>query len=790
MPARRKLPLTCCLAASLCFGGWASADDPPQRVAELLAARCLDCHQGAEAAAGLDLTATPQDLDAPGALDLWVRIWDRVQAGEMPPQDAEPLTAAESSDFLADAKHWLLQDQRERYAALGRVRGRRLTNLQLERSLQALLGVDIPLANQLPEETSIAGFTTIAEGQSISHFQLERFLAVVDQALEDAFTRAAEPEATWKRRFAAAELCRKRPISRTREPELIDGAAVTWSSRLVFYGRLPATTVRESGWYRVTVQASAVKSPVDHGVWCTVRTGRCVSSAPLFSWVGAFEATEKPRQWTFETWIPRGHMLEIRPGDMTLKAARFRGGQVGTGEGDPQNAPGVAIDWLAMERVRQGPDNAAVRSLLLGDLTREQCDQLNPEEARQRAADLMRRFARRAFRRPVSDEVLAPYLDLVDRALGGGAGLAEALQGGYRALLVSPRFLYLQETPGRLDDHALAARLSYFLWNEPPDDLLGELADRGRLRHSHVLDSQVERMLNDDRGRRFVSDLAAEWLDLKLIDFTEPDRRLYPQFDPIVQHSMLDETHAFLQYLLENDLGVGRLIDSDFTFLNSRLARFYGVASPVKGDALRKVELVADDQRGGVLTQGAVLKVTANGTTTSPVIRGVWVSERLLGQPIPPPPRGVPAVEPDIRGATSIREILAKHRSSDTCNACHVKIDPPGFALENYDPSGRWRTHYGPARKKPGAAVVDASYETPAGDRFENIAEFRALILRDQEQLARNFAEKLLAYGTGAVVGFADRAVVDQVVQATRPQDYGLRSLLKAVVFSETFRSK
>lgn len=260
-------------------------------------------------------------------------------------------------------------------------------------------------------------------------------------------------------------------------------------------------------------------------------------------------------------------------------------------------------------------------------------------------------------------------------------------RAGYRALLCSPRFLYFYEQPGPLNGYAIASRLSYLLWNRMPDDELLRLAGESKLREQDVIRGEVDRMLKDPRGRRFVEDFAAQWLDLSQIDFTEPDRKLYPGFDLVVQQSMLDETHAFVEKMLRDDLSVGNLLDSDFTFLNSRLARFYGIDG-VAGDKLRPVKLEPDDHRGGLLTQGAILKITANGTTTSPVIRGVWVSERLLGVDIPPPPQNVPAIEPGIRGAKSIREMLAKHKSDASCASCHVKIDPPGFALENYDPGG------------------------------------------------------------------------------------------------------
>lgn len=767
--------------------------DVPTR--EFLATYCQDCHSGESAEAGFDVAALKGDLSNPETLLKWVRVYDRVKAGEMPPKEEYgELDPNEKGEFLKQMDGWIRGFQEREWRSEGRVRGRRLTNLQLERTLQDLLGIDIPLASLMPEESRTNGFTTVADGQSLSHFQLEQHLSVVDAALDEAIRRAVTGPDERTRNFSARELSRRRLNSRTREPEYIDETAVVWSGRLIFYGRLPATTARESGWYRFKVTASSLKSPDNHGVWCTVRYGRCVSSAPLLGWVGAFEATEKPKSWTFEAWIPKGDMLEIRPGDNTLKMARFKGGQVGTGEGGPQNVPGVAIHSIEMQRIHKGPRDEEIRARLFCDvkLTTEDGEpELVTSSPNDAAAFLMKDFAGRAFRRPVSDEDVAPYIQLVQDSLDNGTPLLEAVRGGYRALLCSPRFLYLHETPGRLDDYSLASRLSYFLWNTMPDAELLKLAGSGRLSDKAVLRSQVNRMLADERGRNFVKDFAAQWLDLSQIDFTEPDRRLYPKFDIIVQQSMLEETQAYLQTMLDENLSVGHLIDSDFTFLNSRLARFYEI-DRVKTDELRRVNLQPEDRRGGLLTQGAILKVTANGTTTSPVIRGVWVSERILGEHVPPPPTGVPAIEPDIRGATSIRDMLAKHRSQPSCASCHTKVDPAGFALENFDPAGQWRDHYGGSNRgrRSRGLKIDASYELADGRKFENVAEFQKLILTDSESLAENVAEKLLTYGTGAPVTFADRKAVEEIARQAAKSEHGFRDVLLALIEHPIFLSK
>jgi len=663
------------------------------------------------------------------------------------------------------------------------------------------LGIDIPLAKDFSDESRTGGFTTVADGQAMSHFQLEQHLHAVDLALEEAFRRAASFPDEQSKTFEPEMIARTRANSRTREPEMRKGLAIVWSSRLIFYGRIPATTAPEDGWYRFHVTASALKPPSSGGVWCTVRTGRCVASAPLLNTVGVLEATKEPKEWTFEAWLPKGEMLEIRPGDLTLKSAKFAGGQVGTGEGEPQDVPGVAFHQIVMERFHRGPSNDQIRKLLFGDIkVRDEMSKL--EKLRKKrdgetrpielvttdpakdATERMVAFACRTFRRSVQQADIASYIDDVQTQLANGKSLADSLRNGYRALLCSPRFLYLQENPGPLDDFAIASRLSYLLWQSTPDNRLLSLAFRGKLRDQKMLLSETRRMLDAPRGADFIQQFAEQWLDLRDIDFTEPDPKRYRDFDPIVQHSMVAETRKFLHRMLVENRSVKELIDSDYTYLNSRLARFYDIDG-VEGDEVQLVKLKDSDRRGGILTHGSILKITANGTTTSPVIRGVWIAERLLGEHIPPPPQNVPAIEPDIRGATSIRDMLEKHRSDDSCASCHVKMDPPGFALENYDPSGRWRDNYGEAKNK-----IDASYVLADGRKFEDVDEFRKLIVSKPEKTATCVTEKLVTYGTGAPPRFADRDEIARLVKAAKLDDYGLRTLVEQLVTSKIFLNK
>jgi hypothetical protein len=356
---------------------------------------------------------------------------------------------------------------------------------------------------------------------------------------------------------------------------------------------------------------------------------------------------------------------------------------------------------------------------------------------------------------------------------------------------------------GRTSDFVLASRLSYFLWSTMPDPELLALANRGELGRPATLRAQVERMLSSPKAAAFTRNFTGQWLKLRDIKANEPDTVLYPEFDGLLEYSMAEETVRFFDEVLRRDLSVMEFVDSDWSILNDRLATHYGVPG-VTGVGFRRVPLPKDSVRGGLLTQASVLKVTANGTTTSPVLRGVFAGENLLGIHVPPPPP-VPAVEPDLTGATTLRQQLDKHRHETICASCHSKIDPPGFALENFDPIGGWRERYRipPAgervvpekRRKDEPPIlyrqgqpVDPTGMLPTGEAFNGIREFKALLKRDPEPVARCLAEKLLTYGLGRGLGFSDRATVQAVVERTREKNYGLRSLVQEIVASDAFR--
>jgi hypothetical protein len=476
--------------------------------------------------------------------------------------------------------------------------------------------------------------------------------------------------------------------------------------------------------------------------------------------------------------------------------------------------PGLALQWIEIEGplVQTWPPVSVKK--LFGDTPLTAVEdprkkqkpsyKIAPEDPKASARQLIERFATRAFRRPLESGEADRFVKLATDELDFQRPFIDAMRVAFRAVLTSPQFLLFEEAPGKLDDYALASRLSYFLWSTMPDDELLALAAQKKLSQPNVLRAQVERLLKNEKSRAFVKNFTGQWLDLRNIDATSPDKKLYPEADELLIVSMVQETEAFFAEVLNRNLSVTIFIQSDFAMLNSRLAVHYGIEG-VNGEELRRVPLAPDSPRGGVMTQASVLKVTANGTTTSPVLRGAWVMKKILGQPPAPPPPGTGMIEPDTRGATTVREQLAKHRTSETCAGCHANIDPPGFALECFDVIGGFRERYRSQDKGDQTMVknswnrrqyiklglpVDASGELPDGRKFAGIQDFKNMLLEKPDLILASLTNKLVIYSTGAGIAYADRPAVQAIADKVKQQGGGLRTLVQEIVQSPIFQTK
>ncbi len=560
--------------------------------------------------------------------------------------------------------------------------------------------------------------------------------------------------------------------------------------------------------------------------------------------LGFFDAPSlKPTTHEFEAVLAADEYLkfdpaslwEVHPYNHKDKAAGYTG-------------PGVAIDYLEIEGPLHDEWPPPGHKRLFGDLPLVPLAKL-PADAAKPKRELPRRvktldsairhaapifatvhpaapaaeaerlltdFLPRAFRRPVKGAEVTKYAVLALQRLAEGVCFEDAMRTAYKAVLSSPDFLFLREPVGPLDDYAVAARLAFFLWNSIPDETLTKLAAEGKLRDPKTVREQALRMLSDAKAERFVNDFLDQWLDLKDFDQTTPDRTLYPEYQPYLADALRQEPKRFFAELLKNNDSATKLIDSDFLTVNQRLAEHYGLPA-VTGTQFKRVAVPKDSHRGGILTQGAILKVTANGTTTSPVKRGAWVMRRLLGLPPDPPPPEITAIEPDVRGTTTVRELLAKHRDNVSCAACHNKMDPPGFALEAFDVIGGFRaryratqgkdlpgyektfaSHLDPAGKFPTqfyhvgfrqGPAVDAAGETVAKEKFTDIDGFKLLLMKDTRQVARNLEKQLATYATGAPVSFADRPHIEGMLDRAGG-NFPLRNLIGELVTSELFLNK
>ena len=904
-------------ALILLMGQLAGAVEPAAPDDAFVIDHCTSCHDAASKKGRLDLTALAFAPNDPANLAVWIKVHDRVKAGEMPPKGEERPDAARQKAFVERLARSIASAERAALAGEGRSIRRRLNRQEYENALRDLLGVPwAQVANRLPDDGEAYLFNKSGEALDVSYLQIARFMDSADYAMRQAMARhLARPAKTTRRLHARDEPSLRNWVPRengTLPDRLSFPVLDSHAQPDVRAGRAPATSPetreREAvgrvssifsdaggyGWngWRAPVAARYKLRIAGYTIWVAgggvarwFYEGQGAAKAPVYHtllWhrpnldevypgrrdepigvyaqgggqtrpIGAVDFTPKPTVSEIDVFLLANEVVR------TDGSRLFRTRVNGTDEqyvnplATEDGMPGYAVQWIEVE----GPfdDDSAVAAgyeRLFGPLPlvpsdpsrggvslevgpsapgspglapgagprrppgpggpgrgalREALYEVESAAPREDAERLLRSFLKRAYRRPVAEEDVRLFLALFEDQFAKGAGFGRSLLSAYTAVLASPGFVFVEEKPGRLDDRALATRLALFLWNSIPDDTLRDLADRGELSKPDVLRAQAERMLDDPKARRFVEAFTDYWLDLRKIDDTAPSTTLYNDYelDDPLKLAAVEETRLFFAELLRADLPSRNIVDSDFTFLNERLAEHYGIGG-VSGVQFRKVKLPDDSLRGGVMTQASVLKVTANGTTTSPVLRGHWITERILGLETPPPPPTVEAVEPDIRGAVTIRQQLEKHRTNVSCASCHSKMDPPGFALESFDVMGGHRERYRAVSEKATtvkgfgvngqafafhhALPVDSAGALPDGRPFKDVRELKRLLVHDERPIARNLARQLTVFATGAPVRFSDREAIEAILDATEGGHYGVRSLVHAIIQSDLFRNK
>jgi hypothetical protein len=868
---------------------------------------CSSCHNDVDKEGGLDLTSLKFAPGEPGSFPTWVKVHDRVAAGEMPPKEKKRPDAADLGAFVAALDSSLAAADRAMIAREGRARQRRLNRSEYENAVRDLFAAPwLDVKSKLPEDGEANRFNKSSGALGVSFVHMKQYMAAAETAISAIMgVEFVRPPTTTRRYHAretqgltnfnptefigAAERTKFPALGTTGQPDVIrkkvpatvgesDPAtreleAVGWTASNyeafpTAWGsfRAPVTgkyRVRWSGYTLWVGGYGSARGAEFEGMDPIVRKRSSVPTWYMADYdrifpgrrdepitvyarggaggrLGSFDLTPEPAVSELDgVWLLGGQSV------VTDSSRFFRSRPVRWGRTNPlaqrDGLPAVAFRWMEVEGPLYDESSRAGYRLLFGDRPLKKVlagepgvaiEIVNPAAAgrggrggppamlptvvdvesaapMEEGERLLRGFMARAFRRPVEEPEVQRYLELFEERLKIGLGFAGAMRAAYTAILASPDFVFVDEAPGRLDDHALATRLALFLWNSAPDEALRQRADRGELQRPDVLREEAERMLGDPKSNRFVTAFLDYWLDLRKMEDSTPSETLYTEYylDDALTEAAADETRLYFDDLLRRDLPARHLVDSDFTFLNERLALHYGIPG-VDGVAMRRVALPVGSPRGGFMTQASILKVTANGTTTSPVMRGKWIMERIMGFELPPPPASVPAIEPDIRGAVTIRQQLDQHRADESCAMCHRKIDPPGFALESFDVLGGWRDRYrsnDPAGVyeslgrfgKSGAPLmyrltlpVDTAGQLADGRAFRDIGDLKGLLLQDEAQIARNLARQLLVYATGAPERFTDRARIEEILQRTRNQQYGVRSLVHELIQSDLLRSK
>jgi cytochrome c553 len=715
------------LLSSLAFG----ADPFLDKVKPTLQAHCTACHGAKSPAGGLTIASL---LATSGATTLahrekWERIADRVRSGEMPPKGAPRPSEAQ----LQTVVRWIDSSyeaiDRSRPADPGRVTARRLNRFEYTNSVRDLLGLDLNPGEDFPADPYGYGFDNIGDVLSVNSSQADQYLKAAERVAQAAIPVPGETVPATMHRYLAERIGQDRQLRMT--VDHVFPVAGFYTLRATFYQALKdGTRVR-------------MRMAVD---------GKQAAEGELRFYYQIDRGINAPR-----VRVPAGkHRVEAVIS--VLPDPPYKG--------TPPYLESVEIYGPLAEG--QAPD----RRLLT-------CTAAAGPQSADCARQILAPLARKAWRRPVSAGEMTGLLSLAAREQARTGSFEQGLRSSLMAILVSPHFLFRIERdrgPGTqpLAAHELAARLSYFLWGSLPDEELSKLADAGTL--NAAVPQQTLRMLRDPRSAAFVESFAGQWLQTRNLAVLKPDAKLFPSFTGELAAAMRTETELFFAEVLRENRSILDFIDAPFTYLNEPLAKHYGIAG-VRGEEFRRVALDGA-QRGGVLTQGSVLTVSSYPTRTSPVIRGKWILDNLLNQPPPPPPPNVPALEEKATASGgSMRQQLEKHRTHAACAACHARMDPLGFGLENYDAIGRWREE-------------DASGELPGGVRFSTPAEMKQILKADPDVFARALTEKMLTYALGRGVELRDRAAVRTIVERLRANGYRMQELIQGIVESEPFRKR
>ncbi len=787
---------------------------------------CFSCHTGDQPAAEVSLDVFSDERSLIENRDIWDRVLDMVATGYMPPSESDVQPTLEASEaFVAHIEAIFEHADRTAKPDPGRITVRRLNRVEYKNTVRDMLGVDFDPTENFPADDVGHGFDNIGDVLTMSPLLMERYF----EAAEAIATRVilVEPPPPSKRYQRGSRLDpRHDDVPDTRFRLLDPTATEAWKSGpfttgAAFFKMFP----EEEIIYRATLYIEPDDATAD-----TEAETEAAATETDDKTVAAEDDSQTPVE--IALFIQGEALEEVSPPEELARlvgvdpAADNRIKILETFEitsRDPKKnqtvkvhvtgIPNIEKAGIAMVKPVEGEPSAKLQVRTLwaeGPLDTRPDTQLEilactPDIPQiEQTREVLTRLLRRGYRRPPTETEVEELVQFVASIQVDDMKWEAAIQQAIKVILCSPKFLFRLELDDRpqgpepyaIDEFQLASRLSYFLWRSMPDDELFELASENRLTAN--LEAQVKRMLADPKASEFARDFGTQWLQIQRLATVSPDREHFPSFGRRLRAAMLKETELFLESIFREDRSVLDLLDADYTFLNQELARHYGIADTngnwlyqektvpggeaIKGREFRRVA-VQGSARGGVLTHASVLTVTSNPTRTSPVKRGRWVLEQILGTPPPPPPPDVPELEEDKAATTgtSLRELLEQHREDPACANCHAKMDPIGFALENYNAIGAFR-------KKDGDLEIDTTAVLPDGTTFQGITDLKQILKDRKQEFVRCLTEKLLIYALGRGLEYYDRPTVDRIVAQLETEGYRSSVLIAEIVKSDPFR--
>lgn len=708
------------------------------------------CHNERTASGGLNITPFLAPVSLTEQRDGWETIIRKIRSGEMPPKGIPRPAEAKIDALLNYVDGEFAKADLNTKPDPGHLVAHRLNRREYTNTIRDLLGVDFRAERDFPTDDSGYGFDNIGTVLTISPVLMEKYM----NAAEAIAARAIGADPLPKKPIQVEYSAKNKTIRRSDFSTIEATHFVEWDAEYVLHIGLPGERGENA-------------NPVTMGIWMD---GKLLTSKPV--------ETKPSKLVYFDPYSEEQARLYLPAGDHVFRIGFINDDFVK--DMTPKDAYNRKKNKYIDSIVFEGPypSNAERPS-------RKQILICDPNSGTACVQRILTTLAHRAYRRPVTAGEVASLMKFVAMAKAAHQTPEQGIQLAIEAMLVSPKFLFrIEQDPDAavhdISDVELASRLSYFLWSSMPDDELLGLAESGKLHSRDVLHAQVRRMMDDKRSAALSQNFAGQWLEIRNLDFVKPDPKKFPEWGPELKDAMRTETSMFFDTVLRENRPISDFLDARYSFLNERLAKFYGIEG-VKGPDFRRVDLTTD-QRGGLLSQASVLTVSSYPTRTSVVIRGKYLLENILGSPVPPPPPDVPPLDENAVGTSaSLRQQMEKHRADAMCASCHNKMDPLGFGLENYDGIGHWRS-------QDGKFPVDASGTLPNGKSFTTPAEMRALLMAQLPEFSRCLSEKMLTYALGRGLGPADRRAVSQLNREMALSGYRFQTMIYEIVDSVPFR--